>query len=131
MAIIASDQLTIVNLIKNNNVLWTGDLSMTSEDTVELSENIKEQNNGICLVFSESNNQSLTTFFIPKNLIDEVSNVSHSFTMFDSSLYISIKKLYISNGNIFGDDSNNETGISPSGISYSNDKFTLKYVIGV
>ena len=125
----------------NQKVLWTGASFMhTNSDgslvTINLSEAVSKQANGIVLVFSEyksgSPYEGFASFFVPK-IIVTTSSISplHSFTMMNNSFglicskYLNIYDTYIS-----GHASNNSTGTS-NGITYANNKYVLRYVYGV
>lgn len=120
-------------------MLWGGDLSggmyMTSGHTATLSETVSSQPNGIILVFSayESStdtNYSWETFFVPKSLV-AASTSGHTFILGRGKFSrIGTKYLYIYNDRIQGHDDNNLTGTS-NGITYANNKFVLRYVIGI
>lgn len=118
-------------------ILWSGGLYMTSGHTAELSEKISNQQNGINLVFSEyydgeNKNQSFVSFFVSKRLVNSHSGCGHSFAMYTSNLnYFATKYLYISDTKIVGHDNNNLTGTGNTGIKYTNNRFVLRYVIGV
>ena len=121
-------------------VLWgdetmTGIPMMTSSHTAHLSEAVSAQPNGIVLVFCAYNgrddtNHSWQSFFVPKQLV-ALSTAAHTFTLSSGKFtYVGIKHLYISNTSITGHADNILTGTS-NGIRYANDKFILRYVIGV
>lgn len=118
-------------------ILWSGGYYMTSGHTIELAEKISSQRNGISLVFSEyydgeSKNQSFVSFFISKRLISNHGGCGHCFQMSTSNLnYFATKYLYISDDKIVGHDNNGLTGTGTTGISYTNNRFVLRYVIGV
>lgn len=110
---------------------------MTSGHTINLAENLSIQPNGICLVFSEyydgeSKNQTFSSFFVSKKIVASHGGCGHCFRMCTSNLaYFATKYLYISDTKIVGHDNNNLTGTGTSGINYTNDRFVLRYVIGV
>ena len=121
-------------------VLWgdemmTGIPMMTSSHTAHLSEAVSAQPNGIVLVFcayngNDDTNHSWQSFFVPKQLV-ALSTAAHTFTLSSGKFtYVGIKHLYINNTSITGHADNILTGTS-NGIRYANDKFILRYVIGV
>lgn len=118
-------------------VLWSGGYYMTSGHTINLSEKISVQPNGICLVFSEYydgavKNQTFCSFFVSKNVVVSHEGCGHCFKMSTSNLaYYATKYLYISDTKIVGHDNNNLTGTGTCGIKYTNNRFVLRYVIGV
>lgn len=120
-------------------VLWGGDLTsgmyMTAGHTANLTEPVSAQPNGIILVFSAYNgaddtNYSWQSFFVPKQLV-ALSTSGHTFNLGRGKFtYTGTKYLYISDTAITGHADNNLTGTS-NGITYANNKFVLRYVIGV
>ena len=120
-------------------LLWGGDLTsgmyMTSGHTANLTEAVSAQPNGIVLVFSaydgaSDTNYSWQSFFVPKQLV-ALSTSGHTFTLGRGKFsYTGTKYLYIYDTYIKGHDDNNLTG-SANGITYANNKFVLRYVIGV
>ena len=121
------------------NVLW-GDgmirgMPMTSSHTANLSEAVSAQPNGIVLVFcvyngNDDTNYSWQSFFVPKQLV-ALSTEGHTFTLSSGKFtYVGTKYLYINDTSIIGHADNILTGMS-NGIRYTNDKFVLRYVIGV
>lgn len=118
-------------------LLWSGGYYMTSGHTIELSEKVSTQRNGISLVFSEyvdgeAKNTSFVSFFVSKRLVSNHGGCGHCFQMCTSNLaYFATKYLYISDAKIVGHDNNKLTGTGTSGIKYTNNRFVLRYVIGV
>lgn len=118
-------------------VLWSGGYYMTSDHTINLAENISDQQSGISLVFSEyvdgeSKNQTFVSFFVSKRLVANHAGCGHCFQMCTSNLsHYATKYLYISDDKIVGHDNNKLTGTATSGITYTNNRFVLRYVIGV
>lgn len=119
--------------------LWGGDLTsgmyMTEGHTIKLSEAVSAQPHGIVLVFSayngtEDTNYSWQSFFVPKQLV-ALSTSGHTFTLGRGRFtYTGTKYLYINDTSISGHADNDATGAS-NGITYANNKFVLRYVIGV
>lgn len=118
-------------------ILWSGGYYMTSGHTITLAEKVSAQQHGILLVFSEyydgeAKNVSFTTHFISKKIVATHSGCGHVFQMCNSNLaYFATKYLYIHDGTITGHDNNSLTGTAASGIKYTNNRFVLRYVIGV
>ncbi len=118
-------------------ILWSGGAYMNENQTVTFSEKASVQPTGICLVFSEyydgeAKNQSFSSFFISKKLISTHPGKGHSFSLFTSCFnYTGSKYLYISDDKIVGHASNTSTGTAGTGIKYMNNRFVLRYVIGV
>ena len=124
-------------------VLWSGIYYMTEGHTAKLSESIDKQLNGIVLVFSPyidgvAVNYYLQTFFIPKQLIFlsgaafTTTQYRMTFTLFAPNMqYAGTKYLLISNTQIDGTSYNNSVSTGATGIKYENNKWVLRYVIGV
>lgn len=118
-------------------VLWSGGYYMTSGHTINLTEKVSAQSSGICLVFSEyvdgeAKNTTFTSFFVSKKVVSSHGGCGHCFKMCTSNLaYFATKYLYISDAKIVGHDNNNLTGTGSCGIKYTNNRFVLRYVIGV
>ena len=134
----ATAEITYAKYHKQN-VLW-GDgmmrgMPMTSSHTANLSEAVSAQPNGIVLVFcvyngNDDTNYSWQSFFVPKQLV-ALSTEGHMFTLSSGKFtYVGTKYLYINDTSITGHADNILTGMS-NGIRYTNDKFVLRYVIGV
>lgn len=121
------------------HVLWgdgmTSGMSMTVRHTANLSEAVSAQPNGIVLVFcayngSNDTNYSWQSFFVPKQLV-ALSTAAHTFILSRGKFaYVGTKYLYINDTSITGHADNNLTGTN-NGITYANNKFVLRYVIGV
>lgn len=118
-------------------VLWSGAQYMTAGHTATLSEPVSAQPSGITLVFSEyvdgaAANGSFHTYSIPKEQVKNHSGRGYVFQLGTSNLaYFATKYLYISDDKITGHDNNNKTGTGACGITYTNNRFVLRYVIGV
>lgn len=118
-------------------VLWSGGYYMTSGHTITLAEKVSAQRSGISLVFSEyvdgeAKNTTFTSFFVSKRMVANHSGCGHCFQMCTSNLaYFATKYLYIKDDSITGHDNNSLTGTAASGITYTNNRFVLRYVIGV
>ena len=118
-------------------ILWEGAYYMKDTQTITLSENVNKQPNGISLVFSEyidgeAKNQTFVSFFISKKFVATQAGKGHCLMMCNNTLsYFATKYLYISNDSITGHANNTATGTGASGIKYTNNRFVLRYVIGV
>ena len=119
-------------------LLYSNAWYMAASQTVTLSEPISQQRSGIVLVFcyyngSESTDYNWQTFFVPKQMITlNTGKTGYNFLLSNSKCgVVGTKYLYISDNQIGGSDYNTETGTGASGIVYSNNKFVLRYVIGV
>ena len=124
---------------RESKILWGEDLTsgmyMTAGDTINLVEAVSAQKHGIILVFciyngTDDTNHNWQSFFVPKQLV-ALSTSGHTFVLGSGKFtYTGTKYLYINDTSISGHDDNNLTG-SNNGITYANDKFVLRYVIGV
>ena len=119
-----------------NNILWSGAYYMNGNQTVTLSDQVSNQASGIVLVFSTyasgaAVDANFTEFFIPKAIVAQKPGGGHSFIM-SKSLFdaIATKYLYINDNSIAGHANNTLTGTA-NGITYANNAFVLRYVIGV
>lgn len=125
--------------IHEQKILWgenlTSGMYMTADNTITLAEAVSAQRHGIVLVFcayneTEDTNYNWQSFFVPKQLV-AISTSGHTFTLsLGKFTYIGTKHLYINDTSISGHADNSLTG-SANGITYANNKFVLRYVIGV
>lgn len=125
--------------IHEQKILWgenlTSGMYMTADNTITLAEAVSAQRHGIVLVFcayngTEDTNYSWQSFFVPKQLV-AISTSVHAFTLnLGKFTYIGTKYLYINDTSISGHADNSLIG-SANGITYANNKFVLRYVIGV
>lgn len=119
-----------------NRTLWEGAWYMNASQTINLPESISEQRNGIVLVFSYYDggalDHSINTFFISKNQIEAFENCGHTFLMGINAGFSSIgaKYLYFTDTTITGHEGNISTGTN-SGITFANNNYVLRMVIGV
>lgn len=126
-------------LYREPQILWgaslTSGMYMTESHTIGLLEPVSEQRHGIILVFcayngSSDTNYSWQSFFVPKQLV-ALSSSGHTFVLGRGKFtYTGTKYLYINDTTITGHADNNLTGTN-NGITYANNKFVLRYVIGV
>lgn len=118
-------------------LLWSGGYYMTEMHNISLAEKISEQKNGIVLVFSAYSNgaaqdYSFNSFFVSKRFIKEKSGFGNTFIMASNTFgNIATKYLYINDASIAGNEHNDASGTSATGITYNNTSFVLRYVIGV
>lgn len=123
--------------VNGQKVLWSGALYMKDTHTANLSEKITDQQNGIVLVFSSYldgavDNSSFSTKFIPKKFVELQPGRGISVSMQNSSFSkMAVKYLYINDNSIDGHSINDQTGTGASGITYTNNAFVLRYVLGV
>lgn len=138
-----------VNLTSNENikingkpiggkVLWsTTGWYMNASQVVNLPEPISSQINGIVLVFSLYRNgvvedASVHSFFVSKKVVELLPNAPHTFFMMINSGFsvIGAKYLYIDDTKITGHNTNSTSGTN-NNMTFSNNSFVLRYVIGV
>ena len=118
-------------------VLWSGGMYMTEGHKITFPETVDKMPTRIVLIFSEyvdgeAKNQTFTCHFIPKKQVANHSGAGHVFMMATSNLaYFATKYLYVKNDGITGHANNSLAGTASSGITYNNNRFVLRYVIGV
>lgn len=122
----------------SGKILWSGGYYMTETHTITFSEPVSKQPNGVVFVFSEyvdgaAKDTSINCHFVPKKLIATLPGVGHCFNMCTSNLaYFATKYLYIKDTGCTGHANNGLSGTAAgSGITYGNNRFILRYVIGV
>lgn len=118
-------------------VLWSGNnFLMNASQTINLSKKVSEQKNGIVLVFSlylngETKNENFSSHFVAKKTIETVPIAKTSFFLCNASFtYIGCKTLDIYDDKITGYDQNTSSGTA-NGVTYKNNNYALRYVIGV
>lgn len=118
-------------------VLWSGGMYMTGGHVINFSEAASMQPSGIVLVFceyydGEAKNQTFVSHFVHKRTIEAHSGSGHSFWMSTSNgAYVGTKYLYIRDDGITGHNNNNLVIEATSGITLTNNRFVLRYVLGV
>lgn len=120
-----------------SRILWEGAYYMTADQTITLAEAISAQPNGVVLVFSlyrdgAAAEASINTFFVSKKQVELFPEVGHTFIMGINAGFSSIgaKYLYFTDTTIYGHEGNNSVSTN-SGISFKNNNYVLRYVIGV
>ena len=124
--------------LKTQNVLWNGVWYMTANQIIDLSNTpISSQPHGIVLLWSayedgEAKNWDWVCNFIPKEFVNVYGTGNGMIFSMMSPTFSNIgsKYLYIANNSITGFSHNNATGTN-SGITYKNNYWVLRYVIGV
>lgn len=119
-------------------VLWSSSgWYMNAGQVANLSEPVSSQINGIVLVFSLYRNgvaedASIHSFFVSKKEVELLPNAPHTFFLMINSGFsvIGAKYLYIADTKITGHDTNSTAGTN-NNMTYKNDNFVLRYVIGV
>ena len=133
-----SDYLTKEDLsFIENNTLWSGCYYMTSSHTVNLSQAISLQKNGIVLVWQyyDSTNKEVKPYyynhqFIPKSAVNYVHGAMSFALVSRKFASVANKNLYIADTTLKGHDDNTAKGTA-NGITFDNSKFVLTRVIGV
>lgn len=121
----------------DGTVLWSGGIHMDNTHTITFTENVSKQRNGIVLVFSEYSDGAVSDtafscYFVPKEIVSLKSGYGHTFILSSFNFEtVGVKYLYIRDDGISGHANNVKTGTAASGIVYSNNKFVLRYVIGI
>ena len=119
-----------------NKILWQGGMYMNADHVANLSEPISEQPTGIVLVFSlydgGSLDNSFNTFFVSKKQVEMFPDCGHTFIMGINAGFSNIgaKYLYFTDTSIKGHAGNVSTGTN-SGITFANNSYVLRAVIGV
>ena len=120
-----------------NSLLWQGAYTMNASTTITLTEAISAQTNGIVLVFSLIRDgavadASINSFFVSKKEVELLPDAPHTFLMAINAGFSNIgaKYLQISDTQIKGNATNTTTGTN-SGITFNNNSYVLRYVIGV
>jgi hypothetical protein len=119
-------------------LLWDDVRYMTSDHVAELAEPISKQRSGIVLVFSRysggvAQDYHFQTFFVPKYEVAAHPGHGHTFMLTSDGSFglFAAKYLYINDETIVGNDINGQQGTGACGITYTNDGFVLRHVIGV
>ena len=121
----------------DGTVLWTGGYYMTETHTISFSEPASFQHSGIVLVFCEyydgaAKNQTWSSHFVHKDLIASHPGTGNCFWMSTSNgAYVATKYLYIRDDGITGHANNGIVINGTSGVTLTNNRFVLRYVIGV
>lgn len=116
-------------------VLWSGSEQMLDTKTITLSKRVASMSKGITLVFSgttdgAASNSNFHIFYVPKYFAANHSGGGVAFFLHNSDFSkIGRKYLYISDTTIKGHAKNSDTGTG-SGITYNNNYYVLRYVLG-
>lgn len=121
----------------DGQLLWDGAYYMNETQTATLSEPISKQRSGIVLIFSrysggEAQDYHFNSYFIPKYQVSLHPGAGCVFVMSTKEPFSTVgsKYLYINDQTIVGSDVNQAVGTA-SGVTYANDGFVLRHVIGV
>lgn len=118
-------------------VLWNGASYMNESQTIELSEKVSEQNNGIVLVWCRyadetAKDDSFNFTFIPKQWVTLKGGYGVTSIIAGTAFSpIGSKYVYVSDDHITGNAKNSQSSTTTNGVTYDNSKFVLRYVIGV
>lgn len=112
---------------------------MNGNQTVELSESVSSQKNGIILHWqawdttkNETVNSDHAYFFVPKKHVASYNNSGVNMMMATATLNIvGAKYIYVSDTSVRGNDNNSQTGTGTSGIKFNNKYWVLAQVLGV
>ena len=121
---------------RKSKSLWSGAYYMLSNQTINLSELVSEQVNGIVLVWKRYadgavQTDDIVTHFIHKLVVAANGGIGHNLQLGTSGFTkLGCKYLYISDDKIVGNDNNNKTG-TVNGVTYANDYWVLAEVYGV
>ena len=125
-----------IDVTTDNKVLWEGAMYMNENQVANLSDLVSNQNNGIVLVWSAYRNDvadssNWTYCFIPKQHVrygdGNGVDMQMSGTAFSN---MCCKYVYVHDTYIGGHATNNTSGTN-NGITYTNNAFVLRYVLGV
>ena len=125
----------------SGRILWDGSSLLTDSETITFNEPISHQENGIVLVFTRyvsgaAVNYNYSCHFVPKQVVSgalSLGQTAAGVTLIMATNkfeYISGKYLRITDTKITGDEANKASGTT-NGVTYYNDRFALRYVIGV
>lgn len=122
----------------NGVLLWEGVYYMSAAQTVTLPTPISKLPNGIILVFSRYSSGVARDYhfnhaFVHKAFVAAQPGVGSTFLMTTDGTFsvMATKYLYIHDDHIAGNANNEATGTGTSGVTYENNGFVLRYVIGV
>ena len=136
---IGENDVKVNGKLFNNNqkILWEGAKFMNENQTIDLSEPVSAQANGIVLVFSgydpdtdEVKDFNWSNFFIPKEWVEIVTELNlgkgNFFVLGGSEGIIGYKYISIRDNNLQGANCNDDVTDT-----YNNTKFVLRYVLSV
>lgn len=127
---------TELDAICTQKVLWTGGSHVLSDSEIFLSEPISGQKSGIVLEFSLFNgdvvDEGFNLVYVPKSFTSGYLVRELSCTLSGDGIFgkIACKKVIVSDNQIGGTDTNDDTGTS-NGITYDNSAFILRNIYGV
>lgn len=123
-----------INSRPGRRILWSGASYMNGSQAATLNDSIANQEHGIVLIFSyyyngTAKNEQQTSFFIPKEFVYRHNGTGLSFNL-STHWYNGLKYLYIRYEEILGNDINEQVK-TIDGVTYKNNMFVLRYVVGV
>lgn len=123
--------------MRTNKVLWSGASYLKESQTATLSSAVSAQPNGIVLVWSYYDSPSGMTydsnihyFFVPKAHVQLGLNGGVFMSSPNVDGWHMSKYVYIADTKITGYELNND-GVAADDISFDNNYYVLRYVIGV
>ena len=124
-----------LDLLKTNKVLWSSYYFMNESQTATLSEAISAQPHGIVLIFSLYGSGApvdtdFSCFFVPKYQVSKHTPSGVAFGKLSQWEHMA-KYLYINDTTITGNGNNSKDSMTVKGVTLSNSKYVLRYVIGV
>ena len=123
--------------LHGQKILWSGYSQMGNGVTINLTEKISQQPNGITLVFSyvDSTGAAADYYYIhhpiEKSFVAAKTGASCVFHMnMHNYALVGSKLLYIHDEKIIGHADNTTKGTAQSGITYDNSRWMLRYILG-
>lgn len=128
----------VATSLRGHKVLWSGVMVMNDTQKIELSSSVSKQPTGIMLIFSRYNTNTgvaddgnFNHFFVSKKFVELMPGKGSAFNMSAVNFsYICTKYLYIGDTYITGNEYNSATGTN-NGVTYANNGYVLRYVLGV
>ena len=126
-----------IPIIKGQKILWEGASYMNEGQTATLNEKVSEQHSGVVLVWSRytnatAQNDSFNFTFIPKSFVAMWGGYGTTSIIAGSGFNpVGSKYVYVSDTKVTGNAVNNQSSKTVNGITFVNNNFVLRYVIGV
>lgn len=123
-----------VDELLQGHLLWSGTMYMAQNQTINLSENVSDQKNGIILIWSVFEDNQAKDYWFTHTIISK-KQLSYSgdgvscFISNNGFSRIACKYVYVKNDKINGAEGNTSSGTA-SGITYNNSAYVLRAVIG-
>lgn len=125
-----------IDMSPENNVLWSGAIFMNESQEAQLGDLISNQKNGIVLAWSGYENESAMDArwnytFIPKSHVKLAEGQGVGCVLSSVGFnQIANKYVYVYDDKITGYSANGSSGTT-NGITWKNNAYVLRYVIGV